>query len=81
MELHGWLAINPNVTMWKASMMFFLGAFFGYVGLLVFLEFYESQRPGPRAENRRDIQKLINRCALCGAFVTGVISLGLYLSG
>jgi len=80
MELHGWLAINPNVSIGRLLVTFLLGAFFGYVGLLAFLEFYEIQRPGSRAENRRDIQKLIHRCALCGAFVTGLISLGLYLS-
>lgn len=56
------------------------GAFFGYFGLLVFLELYESQRPRPDSEDRRGIQKMINRCALLGAFVIGLISLALYLS-
>jgi hypothetical protein len=79
-QLHCWLAISPNVSILKLLMVFGLGAFFGYFGLLVFLEFYESQRPGPKAENRRDIQKLINRCAIWGAFVIGLVSLGLYLS-
>ena len=63
-----------------AFMAFGLAAFFGYFGLIIFLEFYESQRPGSRAEDRRDIRKLINRCSLWGALVIGIISLGLYLS-
>jgi hypothetical protein len=63
-----------------AFLAFGLGAFFGYFGLIVFLEFYESQRPGSRTEDRRDIRKLISRSSLWGAFVIGLISLGLYLS-
>jgi Sec-independent protein secretion pathway component TatC len=63
-----------------ALIAFALGAFFGYFGLIVLLEYYESQRPGPHAEDRRSIHKTINRCALWGGFVIGLISLGLYLS-
>jgi hypothetical protein len=44
-----------------AFLAFGLAAFFGYFALIVFLEFYESQRLGSRTEDRRDIQKLIGR--------------------
>jgi hypothetical protein len=71
------LLLNAGGPRWSAlhssekAMFFFyafsafgLAAFFGYFGLIVFLEFYESQRPGPRTEDRRDIKKLISRCSL-----------------
>jgi hypothetical protein len=76
-----WLAfaMKANASVVGAIASFGLGAFFGYFGLLVFLEFYESQRPIPRSENRRD-RKLMNRCALWGAFIVGLISISLYLS-
>ena len=63
-----------------AFVAFSLGAFFGYFGLLVFLEFYESQLPGSREGDRRDAQKTMNRCARWGAFVIGLVALGFYLS-
>ena len=71
--------MKANASAVGALASFGLGAFFGYFGLLVFLEFYESQRPIPRSENRRD-RKLMNRCALWGAFIVGLISISLYLS-
>jgi hypothetical protein len=64
----------------QALLAFGLGAFFGYFALLVFLEYYESQRPGKRPEDRREVRKTINRCALHGAFVIGLISLAFYLN-
>jgi hypothetical protein len=63
-----------------AFVAFGSAAFFGYFGLIVFLEFYESQRPSSGTGDRRDIRKLISRCSLWGALVIGLISLGLYLS-
>ncbi|PYK77024.1 MAG: hypothetical protein DME38_14905 [Verrucomicrobia bacterium] len=74
------------IANWKAMFLFYAfvafgsAAFFGYFGLIVFLEFYESQRPSSGTGDRRDIRKLISRCSLWGAFVIGLISLGLYPS-
>jgi len=73
------IGMNANASVVGALASFSLGAFFGYFGLLVFLEFYESQRATPRTENRRD-RRLMNRCALWGAFIVGLISISLYLS-
>lgn len=79
-QLHELVAVNANISIFGLLLAFVLGAFFGYFGLVVFLEFYESQQPDSRREDRRAVRKIINRSALVGAFVIGVISLAFYLN-
>ena len=75
------IALKHDATITGAMTAFALGAFFGYFGLLVFLEFYETQRPKGETEVRRAFWKVMNRCALWGAFVVGLIALASYLNG
>ncbi|MBV9007747.1 MAG: hypothetical protein JO354_01065 [Verrucomicrobia bacterium] len=72
--------IRSAAFAWHAVLAFALAAAFAYVALVIFLEFYESERPHSEIEDRTEIRRVINRCALGGSFVAGVISLGLFLS-